>query len=124
MIRKISLSPLIHTWIIDLDGTILIHNGYKNGGDKLIENAKNFIDSIPKEDYILFLTARKDDAKDETLVFLKKNGIRFNEIIFNMPTGERILVNDMKPSGLKMSRAVNIKRDKMPRFQIFVDENL
>jgi hypothetical protein len=31
----------------------------------------------------------------------------------NMPMGERILVNDRKPSGLDMSIVMNIDRDKV-----------
>jgi hypothetical protein len=27
-----TLSPLPHTWIFDMDGTIVKHNGYKDGG--------------------------------------------------------------------------------------------
>ena len=33
-------------------------------------------------------------------------------IIFNAPYGERILVNDDKPSGLHMSIGINKKRDE------------
>ena len=47
-----------------------------------------------------------------TLDFLAEQGIRYDEILFHMPMGERILVNDRKPSGLDMAVAVNIDRDK------------
>ena len=33
MKQNITLSPLGHTWLLDLDGTIVKHNGYKEGGD-------------------------------------------------------------------------------------------
>ena len=45
-----------------------------------------------------------------TLDFLKKNGIRYDGIMFNMPIGERIVVNDRKPSGIDMAVAVNVDR--------------
>ena len=32
--------------------------------------------------------------------------------MFNMPMGERIVVNDRKPSGIDMAVAVNIDRDE------------
>ena len=40
-INTLSLSKLPHTWILDLDGTIVKHNGYKlDGKDSLLEGAK------------------------------------------------------------------------------------
>lgn len=110
--NKLVLSPLKHTWIIDLDGTIVKHNGYKiDGKDTLLEGAKKFLDSIPKEDFILFLTSRTDEYRELTIAFLKENHIRYDQIVFNAPYGERILFNDDKPSGLKMGVAFNKKRD-------------
>ncbi len=47
-----------------------------------------------------------------TLGFLEENRIRYNEILFNMPMGERIVVNDRKPSGLPMAVALNCQRDE------------
>ena len=106
------LSTLPKTWIFDLDGTVLKHNGYKiDGKDTLLSGAKEYIDSIPKEDYILILTSRTDEYREMTLSFLKENEIRYDEIIFNIPMGERIVVNDRKPSGIDMAVAINTKRD-------------
>ena len=107
------LSTLPKTWIFDLDGTIVKHNGYKiDGHDTLLPEAKEYIDSIPPEDKIIILTSRVEEYRQMTLDFLKENNIRYDEILFNMPMGERILVNDRKPSGLEMSVAINIDRDK------------
>ena len=106
------MSTLPKTWIFDLDGTIVKHNGYKlDGEDSLLAGAKEYIDRIPGEDRIVILTSRADEYMDSTLEFLKDQGIRFDEILFNMPMGERIVVNDRKPSGLDMAYAVNLDRD-------------
>jgi hypothetical protein len=43
--------------------------------------------------------------------FLKEAGVRYDRIINNLPYGERILVNDRKPSGLRTSVAVDLDRD-------------
>ena len=111
--ESLTLSTLPKTWIFDLDGTLLKHNGYKiDGMDTLLPGAKEYIDSIPVEDYILILTSRTDEYKEMTLKFLKDNGIRYDEILFNMPYGERIIVNDRKPSGIDMSVAINLDRDR------------
>ncbi|MBE5913604.1 MAG: hypothetical protein E7274_06040 [Pseudobutyrivibrio ruminis] len=110
---ELVLSTLPKTWIFDIDGTIAKHNGYKiDGYDTLLDGAKEYINNIPEEDFILIVTSRTDEYKDITLNFLQQNGIRYNQIIFNMPMGERILVNDRKPSGLDMSVAINIDRDQ------------
>ena len=110
--RDIIMSTLPKTWIFDLDGTIVKHNGYKlDGEDSLLAGAKEYIDRIPGEDRIVILTSRADEYMDSTLEFLKDQGIRFDEILFNMPMGERIVVNDRKPSGLDMAYAVNLDRD-------------
>lgn len=107
------LSTLPKTWVLDLDGTILKHNGYKiDGVDTLLPGAKEYLDQIPAEDYILILTSRTDEYRNQTISFLKENGIRYNEILFNIPMGERIVVNDRKPSGLDMAFAINMDRDK------------
>ena len=111
--KEMVLSSLGHTWILDLDGSIVKHNGYKiDGYDTLLKGAKDFINSIPSSDMIILLTARKNDCQKETEEFLKKNGIKYNYIIFGAPYGERILLNDNKPSGLKMGITYNKERDK------------
>lgn len=106
------LSTLPKTWIFDLDGTLLKHNGYKTDGtDTVLPGAKEYMDRIPAEDKIVILTSRTDDYREMTLSFLKEQQIRYDEIIFNMPMGERIVVNDRKLSGLDMAVAINLDRD-------------
>lgn len=110
--KKLELSSLNHTWILDLDGSILKHNGYKiDGFDTFLEGAKDFLKSIPEDDMIIFLTARNKNVKKTTEDFLIKNGIRYSQIIFDAPYGERVILNDNKISGLKMGIAFNKKRD-------------
>lgn len=107
------LSTLPKTWLFDLDGTLLKHNGYKTDGvDTLLPGVREYINTIPAEDTIIILTARTDAYKQMTIDFLAEQGIRYDEILFNMPMGERILINDRKPSGLDMSVAINIDRDR------------
>lgn len=113
MADKLILSTLPKTWVFDLDGTLLKHNGYKTDGhDTILAGVLEYLQTIPSTDKIIIFTSRTDEYKQETLNFLAKHGIRYDEILFNMPMGERILVNDRKPSGLDMSFAMNIDRDK------------
>lgn len=111
--ETLMLSTLSKTWIFDLDGTLLKHNGYKiDGHDTVLDGVKEYIDSIPEQDYILMLTSRTDEFRDMTISFLHENKIRYDQILFNIPMGERIVVNDRKPSGIDMAFAVNSDRDK------------
>ena len=113
--KKIKLSKnMNHTWFIDLDGTILKHNGYINDEkDTLLKGVKKFFKQIPKKDKIIITTSRKSKYIKKTKLFLKKNNIRYNQIIDNLPYGERILINDIKPKNrLKTSISINLKRDK------------
>ena len=119
---KIKISKnLSHTWLIDLDGTIVRHNYYlSNNKDLFLKGVRVFLKKIPKNDVIIFLTSRKKKFKKSTISFLLKNKVRFNSIIFDLPFGERILMNDIKPKNkLKTAISINLKRDfGFSKFQI------
>ena len=121
----LNLSTLPKTWIFDVDGTIVKHNGYLiDGYDTLLDGVKEFFNKLSDEDFVVFLTARKDDKFDDLKDFLHQNGIRFDCIITNIPVGERILINDTKPSGLKTAYSVNKKRDEPLVVDYVVKEDL
>lgn len=123
--NELTLSTLPKTWIFDFDGTLVEHNGYKTGKDKLLPGVKEFLDQIPKEDYVLILTGREKAAESQTRSFIEENELRCDEIIFEVPLGERVLFNDKKPSGLEMSFAVNLKRNEgLASFHVKLDQAL
>ncbi len=124
MTNKLTLSPLAHTWIFDVDGTVCVHNGYKNGGDVLLDGVKELFVQIPPEDMIVFITSRKVEEKENLEAFLTENGLRFDHIIYDAPMGERILINDDKPSGLPMAFAVRKKRDAVLDLPVMIDGSL
>jgi len=124
MSNNLVLSPLPHTWIFDVDGTICIHNGYKNGGDKILNGVKELFTQIPDDDMIILLTSRKAEEKDNLIKFMNEHNLRYDHMIFDAPMGERILVNDDKPSGLKMAYAINKKRDADLDISLIIDEGL
>jgi intein/homing endonuclease len=78
----------------------------------LLPGVIEFFNTISEDDKIIILTARSSEYKEETEEFLIQNKIRFDYIIFDLPIGERILINDEKPSGLKTAYAYNLIRDK------------
>lgn len=125
MSNELTLSPLGHTWLLDLDGTIVKHNGYKHDGhDTLLDEALAFLNSIPESDMVVFITSRTEEYREMTEMFLCDNAIRYDHIIFNAPYGERILINDRKPSGLETAIAVNMIRDCFGWLNIKVNDNL
>ena len=123
--NELILSTLGKTWLFDLDGTIVKHNGYLNEGhDTLLGGVKEFFSSISDKDKIVIITSRKREFADNTEKFLRSNGIRFDHIIYDLPYGERILINDRKPSGLKTALSINVKRDHPLKIVMREDANL
>lgn len=110
--QPVVLSPLPKTWLLDLDGTLVRHNGHKlDGKDSFLPGAKEFLANLPDTDTIIILTSRTDEYLPQTKAFLEEEGIRYDHIINNLPFGERIVINDDKPSGLTMAYAVSKRRD-------------
>ena len=119
------LSALPKTWLLDLDGTIVKHNGYKlDGRDSFLPGAEEFLKSLSADDMIIFVTSRTEEYRELTEHFLQENGIRYDHLIFGAPYGERILINDRKPSGLEMAYCYSKDRDAGVELEIEVDETL
>lgn len=115
-------SPLAKTWILDVDGTLVKHNGYKTDGyDTLLPGVAEFFRTLPPTDTVILLTAREDRFLDDLRKFLDDSGIRYDHIVTGLPAGERILVNDRKPSGLDMAFAMNKDRDAVFKFEYSID---
>lgn len=123
--KHFTVSALPKTWILDLDGTIVKHNGYKlDGTDTMLPGAKDFLAGIPEEDMIIFITSRKKEVRRLTEDFLQKENVRYHHIIFDAPYGERILINDKKTSNLTMAIAVNVERDHFMTERFEIDDTL
>lgn len=119
------LSTLPKTWVFDVDGTLVIHNGHlRPQGDELLPGVKEFFASLPAQDAVVLLTARKKELGPALEAFLTANGIRYDAILYGMPAGERILVNDCKPSELLTAVAVNKKRNDALFIHTVLDESL
>ena len=120
------------TWFIDIDGTIVNHMSNQEldqaiGSmgeeshllEKTIDKSLEFVNSIPPEDTVVLTTARDTRHKQHTLKMLEHFGIRYDEIMFDLRSGPRYLINDIKPVGtagnakpLNTAHAINVERDK------------
>lgn len=123
--KELVLSPLGHTWFFDLDGTLVKHNGHlTDGQDSLLPGAEALLKQIPADDLVVIVTSRTEAHREPTEQFLAECGIRYDHIIFGAPFGERIVVNDAKPSGLMTAVALNGTRDEAPSLRVRVDASL
>ena len=121
----LEFSPLNKTWILDIDGTLVKHNGYKiDGHDTLLDGVKEFFENLNPHDKVVMLTARKEEYLENLKKFLKANNLRYDYLLTDMPMGERILVNDRKPSGLDMAFAINKNRDSELEINYRINEEL
>lgn len=121
----LEFSTLSKTWILDIDGTLVKHNGYLiDGHDTLLDGVKEFFKKLSSDDKVVLLTARKEEYLPALKDFLAKNNIRYDVLLTDMPMGERILVNDRKPSGLDMAFSVNKDRDKALNITYKINEEL
>ena len=110
----IELLNLNKTWLIDFDGTIIQHNAelFKAGEEILLPGVKDFFVSLDPNDVIILTTARSSSFAFEIKKFLQLVGLKVHDIIFNLPVGPRIVINDRKPDGSKTAHAVNLKRNE------------
>ncbi len=123
---ELVMSDMNKTWVLDLDGTIVKHNGYKDEGyDSLLPGARDLLGQIADDDMVIFVTSRKySECGKMTEDFLADNNIRYDHIIYEAPYGERILINDNKPSGLKMAYAIASSRDEVPDVNVAIDKHI
>ena len=122
----LKLSTLPKTWIIDLDGTVFQHNGFlTNEEEEPLPGIKELFQKISPDDYVIITTSRNEELRWVTEGNLNKSGLRYNLLLMGLPKGERVLINDRKPSGLKTAFAVNVTRDKgMGALRIYYETDL
>jgi len=104
---------------------VLEHNGHLKDGDRLLPGVVEFWANIPIHDAIILLSARDESYREHTLAFIATEGLRFDGALFGLPTGERVLINDRKNSGLPTAFAVNVPRDVgLGVIQVTIDGSL
>lgn len=113
MNKKKHLSTLPKTWIFDLDGTLITHNGFKQEKEEILCGVKEFFkENVKEEDYVIITTGRPTEHAEAAIKLLAENGIKVNNVISNLPLGERLLFNDIKPNtGLKTAFSFNLERN-------------
>jgi len=107
------------TLFVDIDGVLVEGGGgkylkpYWGDNEGITKNIKflNKLHSTGKV-HIILTTARPKSMQEETIKQLKREGILYNNIIFDLYHGNRIIINDYGSSNLYPTcEAVNISRD-------------
>ncbi|SRR5581483_70778 len=106
------------TLFVDLDGTLVVNSGEHfepvwgttPGIKENIEAINRLHDSGKVQ--IIITTSRKAEARALTVRQLKKEGVRYHQILFGLNHGKRIVVNDYARSNpFKSCDSINIARN-------------
>ena len=104
------------TIFLDIDGTLFQHKGTL---DLMMTEEPIVLDGVVEQlvkwrregHYIVLTTARAEGTRSVTESQLLNNGVFFDQLIMGLTNGCRILINDVKPDGMKTASAYSIARD-------------
>lgn len=112
MTGLLELSDLPKTWLLDVDGVVFPHNGYLHCADETpLPGVLEFFRQLPEDDQVVLLSARAEMYRQQTEAQLARWGLRYSSLLLGLPVGERVLINDEKPRGLRTALAVSVSRD-------------
>lgn len=103
---------------LDIDGCLLKHHGGSSSGlpfhkTEVLKGVREKLDEWEKEGcQIIITTGRKESHRKFTEKQLFDCGIAYDQIIFGLGTGERIIINDRKPNGDNTARSICIGRNE------------
>ena len=103
------------TIFCDIDGTILKHQGQLSNitiDQELIEGTLDKLNEWFNSNYTIILTtARPESMRPLTIDQMSKYNINYDLLIMGLPTGERIIINDISGQGINRASAINLLRN-------------
>ena len=104
------------TIICDIDGTLIKHHGSLTKQMQCDpEILPGTIEKISEWDskgyHIILITGRKESMRKITEQQLSSLGIVYDKLVMGVTSGERILINDNKPTGEKTAFAICVERN-------------
>ena len=110
------MRELRHTIFSDIDGVLWEHlidlpHMMTERPSLLPGVQEKFSEWRAKDYYIILTTARPEGCRRVTEDQLASYGLFWDQLIMGLPVGPRVLINDVKPSGLKTAIAVNLTRN-------------
>ncbi len=83
---EITVSTLPKTWLFDIDGTLLVHNGHLHGADRALPGTRAFFDAhVGADDVVILLTAREETHRAVTERTLREAGYGSTSSISGCP---------------------------------------
>ena len=103
------------TWFFDIDGTLVEHRTNPEIDERaeeiLLPYTQEFVNKLYDDGhYIILTTARWESQRPQTTEMLKEFDIKYHHLIMGIGSGERILVNDIKP----IESDDNIREEVLP----------
>ena len=106
------------TLFVDLDGVLVMNSGqFTQPGWGTTEGIADNVAVLNRlhetgKVHLVITTARKEEYRDVTIAQLERIGMRYDSIVFGLPHGKRIVINDYAPSNpFKSCDSINIKRN-------------
>jgi len=103
------------TIFIDIDGTIVRHNGdltEQMRGTHILPGVINKFNEWNRKGYCIVLTTgRKECMRSMTEDMLLSYGIFYDKLIMGLPRGQRVLINDSKPDDETTALSYTVKRN-------------
>lgn len=104
------------TLFIDIDGTLIRHQVFL---EKMLSEPPEILPGVDKQlrswynegDAIILTTARPEWAREITEKQLRTIDISYHQLIMDCTNGERILINDEKPTMAVTARAFTVNRN-------------
>ena len=105
------------TIFVDIDGTIFKHKGslVKTLLEEscLLDGVAERFDEWKGKNYcIIITTARPESMREKTAKELQKSGLFYDKLIMGITSGERIVINDVKPGNLRSANCFNVPRNE------------
>lgn len=108
----------VKTVFCDIDGCIFKHHG------DIVEILTSLCELLPgvrkafkvwcdKGYTVILTTGRPESLRDMTVKQIHDHGLYYHSLIMNLPLGQRVVINDVKPGrDMDAAACVNLERNK------------
>ena len=120
-----SASEIGRTYFIDVDGTLVPHlsnveldgiiesenYNFDSKRETLLPGVKELWATFKEQDTIIITTARRESHREMTENIFRNNGLRYDKLIMDLPSGPRIVINDTTDSLYQKAIGINVMRN-------------